>query len=293
MIFLRKLIINLSNLLGIIFPILFLQNKYLKKSKLTIYSLHSTSKIYFNEYLILLKKIHKFQNFIDPDKLDNFFKGEYGDKSYSLLTLDDGFDDNYLFAKEVLNKLNIKAIFFVIPKFVNREESIRNEEFFKVLYPNHNLELLYNLQKTFIPLNLDKILKIKNLGHKIGMHGYNHENFGNLNDMDVSFFIKKGIKIFKDYNLDVKYFAYPFGNRSSYNNKSNEIISKYFDYIFLGTRGFNFINKSKSNIKILKRHPLSTHKKDLLYYPIKYSEIYFFTHNRINFFINMFYRINT
>ena len=291
--FLRKLIINSANILGIISPWLFLQNRYLKKSKLTIYSLHSTSKIYFNEYYNLLKKIDESEKFIDPENLDNFFAGEYGDESYSLLTLDDGFEDNYLFAKKVLNKLNIKAIFFVIPKFINRKESSIKKEFFKVLYPNDNFELLNNLNKTFVPLNLDKIIKIKNLGHTIGMHGFNHENFGTLDNMEISLLIRKGLKIFKKYNLDAKHFAYPFGNRSSYDNRSNQIISKYFDYIYLGTRGFNFIDyyKNIEDSKILKRHPLSTHDYDLIYYPIKYSEIYFFTRNRINSLINIFYKI--
>jgi len=294
MFFFKKLIITLANILGIIFPGLFLQKKFLRKSSLTIYSLHSTSRIYFNEYLTLLKKIDKFQNFISPDKLDNFFRGEYGDKSYSLLTLDDGFDDNYLFAKEVLNKLNIKAIFFVIPKFINKNYSSINDDFFKVLYPNYNLKLLNNLKETFVPINLNKIIKIKNLGHTIGMHGYNHENFGELNENEVSIIIQEGIKIFKEYNLDIKHFAYPFGNTTSFNDKSNQIISRYFDYIYLGTRGFNFITKNtnKKNTKFLNRHPLSTHNNNLFYYPIKYSEVYFFTHNRINFFINMFYKIN-
>ena len=40
-------------------------------------------------------------------------------------------------------------------------------------------------------INLNKIIKIMNLGHTIGMHGYNYENFGELNKNEVSIIIQK------------------------------------------------------------------------------------------------------
>ena len=118
MFLLRKIIINLSTILGILFPNIFLIKKKNNKPRLTIYNLHSTSHNYFKRYKSILEKINKEEKFIAPDNIDDFFKQKYGGESFSLLTLDDGFANNLDFAIQVLEPLNIKAIFFIIPKFI-------------------------------------------------------------------------------------------------------------------------------------------------------------------------------
>ena len=87
----RNLIINFSSLLGVIFPKIFLIKKNYKKSRLTIYNLHSTQQNYFSKYKSILKKIDSQDKFLNPKNIDKFFNNNYGDQSYSLLTLDDGF----------------------------------------------------------------------------------------------------------------------------------------------------------------------------------------------------------
>ena len=99
---LRKIVINISDLLGIVFPKIFLIKKKYKKSRLTIYNLHSTQENYFAHYRSILKKIDSQDKFLNPKNIDNFFKKKYGDQSYSLLTLDDGFYNNLEFAEKVL-----------------------------------------------------------------------------------------------------------------------------------------------------------------------------------------------
>ena len=37
--------------------------------------------------------------------------------------------------------------------------------------------------------------------------------------------------------------------------------------------------------KLLKRHPISSHGKDLNYFPVSYNEVKFFTLNRLNYLI--------
>ena len=285
--FLRNLIINLSTILGLIFPSLFLQKRNFKKSRLTIYNLHSTSVNYFSKYKELLSKINSKEKFLNPENLDDFFNKKYGEESFSLLTLDDGSDNNYIFAKDVLKNLNIKAIFFIIPSFIfYKKNSIKNN-FFDALHPGNVDKFDINCKEDFKPLSLKEIKKIQLLGHTIGMHGFNHENFGNLTEDQIINCLDEGIKIFNENEIKIKHFAYPFGDKNSFNNKSNKILKRYFKYIHLGIRGFNFNN---NNDKLLKRHPLATYGKDLIYFPISYKEIYFFTRNRISLFINFFYK---
>lgn len=286
----RKYIIKIGNKLLFIFPFLFLQRKSFRKSRLTIYTLHSTSKKYFSEYISLLDKIDKTENFINPNQLEDFFTSKNNNQSYSLLTLDDGFEDNYLFAKEVLGRLNIKAIFFIIPKFSINKGSKTKFDFLNALYPDIDPSLVPNAENIFKPLSVDKIIEIKNLGHTIGMHGFKHENFAKLSAKEIRKSINQGKSFFDELGIKVNHFAYPFGGKKSFNIESNKIIKEYFDYIHLGIRGFNFIKDKGGDNKFLKRHPLSNHGKDLLYFPISYNEIRFFTYNRISLFINLFYK---
>ena len=282
----RNLIINFSSLLGVVFPKIFLIKKNYKKSRLTIYNLHSTQENYFSQYKSILEKIDSQDKFLNPKDIDKFFKKNYGDQSYSLLTLDDGFFNNLEFAEKVLKPLKIKAIFFIIPSLL-KDKKNKSQEFFKVLYPNYNKRLMYNLKNQFTPLTKENIIKIQNLGHTIGMHGFNHENFSELNEKQINKLIREGINIFKKLNIQIIHFAYPFGDKNSFSLRSNKVLKKYFKYIHLGIRGSNYSFESLNKSKLLKRHPISTHKKDLIYFPISLKEIKFFTQNRISILLNL------
>ena len=287
---LRKSIINLAILIGKIFPKILNHSSSYKKCRLTVYNLHSTSKDHFTEYKNLLEKINTKEKFINPDQIDKFFKKEFKEESFSLLTLDDGYANNYDFAKKILNELNIKAIFFIIPSFIKLDKKNIRIRFFNSLYPNQKGLILKSMDQ-FLPLSLEKIYEIKELGHTIGMHGLNHENFAKLSEKEIKIKIEEGLDIFKRYKIKIKHFAYPFGDNKSFNKRSNKVLKKYFAYIHLGTRGFNFSNIKYKNIQFINRHPISSHSKDLHYFPISFEEIKFFTNNRISLFIsNIFNR---
>ena len=155
------------------------------------------------------------------------------------MTIDDGFENNLKFAEEVLKPLNIKAIFFIIPKFIKQDQRNRNINYFKGIISNKTLQSKNKAE--FIPLNKEGIYKLINNGHTIGMHGLKHENYGKESKTRILYNIKKGIKIFKDHDIKIDHFAYPFGDITSFNEESNKLLKPYFKYIFLGIRGINFI----------------------------------------------------
>ena len=143
------------------------------------------------------------------------------------------------------------------------------------------------MKNQFIPLSKENVKEIQKLGHTIGMHGFNHENFSELNEKKMNKLIRQGIKIFKNFNITINHFAYPFGNKNSFNIQSHSTLKKYFKYIHLGIRGSNYSDQLTKSSKLLKRHPLSTHKKDLKYFPISLKEIKFFTQNRMSILLNL------
>ena len=288
MILFRNIIIELSTIAGILFPKIFLIKGKNKESRLTIYNLHSTSHRYYFIYKSILEKINKEEIFINPENIDDFFNQKNGKKSFSLLTLDDGFSNNLEFAMKVLGPLNIKAIFFIIPNLIyNIIDNDKCQRFFEVLYPKKEIKIEGILKKQFTPLTKKDILKLKESGHSIGMHGFNHEEFSKLNEKEIKKYINKGINIFTNLNLQIDHFAYPFGCKNSFNNKSNNILKKYFKYIHTGIRGSNYLHNQHKDYKILKRHPISSHKGNLIYFPIRYKEIKFFTSNKLSIYLNL------
>ena len=68
--------------------------------KLYVFLLHSTEKKYFNEYYNLLKNINSKYPFINPSQIDDFYNGKLGYQSKSILTFDDGFQDNLFLVKK-------------------------------------------------------------------------------------------------------------------------------------------------------------------------------------------------
>ena len=80
--------------------------------------------------------INSIAPFLKPSQISDYFQGSYGSRPRSILTLDDGFIDNYDFAINVLDDLKIKAIFFVIPYFI--DNNYTSAEYIEALFPNFN-----------------------------------------------------------------------------------------------------------------------------------------------------------
>ena len=88
--------------------------------------------------------------------------------------------------------------------------------------------------------------------------------------------------ILEKINIRTNHFAYPFGSSKNFSNDSNKILSRYFRFIYTGIRGINSLTNIRSyDSYIFKRQTLSTHKDDLVYFPINLEEVYFFSFNKI------------
>tara|TARA_Y100000739_G_C20588140_1_gene456414 strand:+ start:590 stop:1492 length:903 start_codon:yes stop_codon:yes gene_type:complete len=291
----RDLIIKIINLLDSKLDWMISKKFTENKIKLNIYSLHSTRSKDFSHYRKLLKYINKKSNFINPNDIEYLSTGKFKNDSYSILTLDDGFNDNHKFALEVLNELNIKAIFFIIPKFISERNKFSIEYFHK-LYPENRNEITNEIKNIFQHMNKNQIYDLIKEGHEIGLHGLEHEDYGKINTHQINKNIIKSFNILKKINLNINHFAYPFGSSKNFTYESNKNLSKYFRYIYTGVRGINIIKKPNNrNFYIFRRNTLSTHKSDLIYFPISLQEVHFFSFNKIVYLIyqllNLFKKI--
>ena len=100
------------------------------------------------------------------------------------VTFDDGPDEIYTKKYlDLLNSLNIKAIFFVVGSKVTNDEIIKD---------------------------------ILDSGHEIGWHGQDHIRFSGLSRDELLYQFRMKEKFEDKYNIQIAYFRFPFGSFKSY-----------------------------------------------------------------------------
>lgn len=208
--FVKTIIALVSNLLGIS------KHKYNKLNKennnnyVRVLNYHYVP----NKNLNDLKKQISFYNkkfkIIDYKEFKDFLdkKIQFIEKPALLVTFDDGEYDNYIAAKEVLDPLNVKALFFVCGNRIINDDN-------RYLKVDHIKEMLKN-------------------GHSIGNHTKNHYRI-NENDtkeklIDEIVESEKIINQFIGYKCDS--FCWVGGEDEHYTRNAFNIIKENYDYVF-------------------------------------------------------------
>jgi len=187
-----------------------------------------------------LKVLKKNYNFINPNVLrkSNNPKG----KNNLLITFDDGFKSNYIFAKTVLKKLKIKGIFFVVTDFVSSKNHKKKKLLIKNIFPEKNF---LNSSK-YNSMSWNNLRKLEKMGHAIGSHTKSHLRLSDIKSLsNLRNQIIGPINAFKKNKIKKPiFFAYSFGDFSSFNKKCFNIAKSNYKFIFSGIRGDN-INPKK------------------------------------------------
>ena len=235
----EKLILFFSKILSL----------FKKKSCIRILVYHDIEDKNFILLYNQLKYLRKNWNFITPIEFENHLnnKRKLGGNNL-LITFDDGFKSNYFVAKKILDKLNIKGIFFVPSDFVQIKSKKKALNFAK-----------QNILDNFSENKEDKIynISIKNMksliksGHTIGCHTKTHQNLGLLNNKKKlkDEILESANRLKKLLKIDIKHFAFTYGNFNSMNKNSLKLAFLRYDFVYSCMRGNNFYNDKKSIIK--------------------------------------------
>ena len=187
-----------------------------------------------------------------------------------MLTFDDGFKSNRKLAEEVLNNLNIKALFFVIADFIGVQK--RSEKYNNIIhniYPN-------GPKKNQLSESMDygDIEFLISNGHQIGCHTLSHQmlsKISSLNELEEEIISSK-YKLEKDFGIKISHFAFPFGTFDSINQKALKILDKNYEFIHSGLRGNNkkttkliFRDAVNPEMKITRLKAFLIGNADLLY----------------------------
>ncbi|WP_346860219.1 polysaccharide deacetylase family protein [uncultured Draconibacterium sp.] len=156
-----------------------------------------------------------------------------------VFSFDDQYVDLWYKQRELFNKYNIKATFFI-----NRPQLLQPEQ-------------------------IKKLKELEADGHEIGCHGLNHVNSLNYKDsIDVLIEsdIKPAIEILKNYGFDVVSFAYPYGSSTP---EIDSALLHHFQYLRKATwnmqdtsiNTYNEIFATKTNFRINNAMGIDTNYK--------------------------------
>ena len=224
-------------------------NLFRSKNVIRILVYHHVEKKDFKKLSNQLKNLKKNWNFISPKQFENHLNKKDILRGRNLLvTFDDGFKSNFFVEKEVLDRLKIKAIFFVPSDFIKFNSIKKSQKFLNNNILDHikpkDFKKLRNMTINDLRILLKK-------GHEIGCHTKTHANLGQINDIsELKEEIIKSSKILKNVlKKNIKHFAFSYGNYKSMNYKSLKIAFKNYEYIYSCLRGNNFNNYNKNLIK--------------------------------------------
>lgn len=181
---------------------------------------NATPEIFQNFLKGLQKKGVEFINFEDAVKLIAN-KNNPQNRCLVAFTWDDGFEECFTKIKPVLDEWGLKAAFFINPNFIDGDQYYR--EHFK-----KNIVLTSKE-----PMSWDMVKALADEGHTIGAHTLDHLS---LNTEDVNFLQHQiaGSKrrIEEQLGVEVKHFAFPFGQLRHISALGVDIACKTFPFVY-------------------------------------------------------------
>ena len=159
------------------------------------------------------KQIELLQSRFDIVGLSDYVSGALKGGNYAVITFDDGYEDNYEHAFPILDKLGVKATVFVTTGFVNGEIDIAQDH------------IAYRGLK---PLSWEQIKRMSKSGISFGAHTHTHRILADISLKDAEQEISKSKKILESrLGQSVDTFAYPLGQRGTFNAQIVELLKKH------------------------------------------------------------------
>lgn len=210
----------------------------------------------FDKFEAQIKCIDRDYGFINPDDLQDILSGKMkytGTKV--LLTFDDGFKSNALLAEKFLDPLDIKAVFFIPPGFINAKNQDEQKTFIaKNIYDNRLKP--EEIPDDMVPMSWQDLKHLLDQGHTIGAHTSNHRRLTEIESEDdlKREIIESGDILQRKLGVGIDHFSFPFGDIDSIDQRAIKIIKEGYKYSYSGIRGNNSIN---TNPYAILRDPVS------------------------------------
>jgi peptidoglycan/xylan/chitin deacetylase (PgdA/CDA1 family) len=177
--------------------------------------------------------------FVAPDEFADMASGRVPIVGRNvLLTFDDGFATDRVVAEQVLEPLGIRALFFVVPNFVDCVEPEEARRFVaQRIRPGSDAS---NLPSHLGNMAWSDLVALLDNGHGIGAHTRSHAKLSALAGEQLVDEIVGGADLLASrLGVPIDHFAFPFGNLTSFSPAALRIARERFLMIYSGLRGDN------------------------------------------------------
>lgn len=226
----------------------------LNNSVRVMYS-HEVKRDDFHNFETVIKYLNQISSILNPKEFFYYLESnKYFTGKNVMFTFDDGLLSSYHFAKEILNKYNIKAIFFVptaILKLSSKNEMrhfVKNNIYFG---SNNSMSLTDDEYKV---MNKKHLLELANDGHLIFPHTHNHLFISDIIDkaMVDKELVKPKIIIEDITGEKLNVFAFPVGTEKQVSKYAYKNIRDHYEFCFTALSGL--ITKNTDHYKLYRTH---------------------------------------
>lgn len=201
---------------------------------------HDVPARYLPQYEAQLRALAREWQFISPHEFETLMSGEMPIVGRKLLvTFDDGFASNRTVAEQVLRPLGIRALFFVVPGFVDCGDRDSSRRYIaERIQPGRRIE---DLDVGLGNMTWDDLGALLEQGHVIGAHTETHVRLDALlldgeREREV---VGSGDRIARRLGCTVAHFAFPFGGVEHLNARVVSTAAKRYRFVHSGLRGNN------------------------------------------------------
>jgi peptidoglycan/xylan/chitin deacetylase (PgdA/CDA1 family) len=220
---------------------------YSTRCSLRILLLHHVAERHYRKLRRWLNKLSRNYRFVAPDFIPAFLSGNRNvpNRKYIAISFDDGFKSQLKVAQKVLEPSGAKALFFVLPSYINMQST---GEKFDFLQKNLRIKVNKNLKiyNNWLPMKWEDVRYLASKGHTIGSHTLSHPMLSSIrSEQQLNREINRSKKIIeKQLDLQVHWFAYPFGNNKSISPLAYRWITSAYRFCCTGLRGSNLPSTS-------------------------------------------------
>ena len=118
----------------------------------------------------------------------------------AIITFDDGMLSQYTYAKQILDKYNFKATFYIICNSVDKENR----------------------------MNWNNIHILEEEGHEIGSHSMNHKRLSTLSEEEIRYEIIESKRCLQEKGFNVPSFSFPYNDGDNNKNILKIIADNYY-----------------------------------------------------------------
>ncbi|MBI4369990.1 MAG: polysaccharide deacetylase family protein [Elusimicrobia bacterium] len=176
---------------------------------------------------------------IDPGHAALFFDGRMKSniRPSLLFSFDDGFSSNWHLARQFLNPLGIKAVFFVCPALIELPPDEQRRAIEERIFDGQEHRMAH---EELALMDLRQLEDLMNSGHSIGSHTLRHARLPLLAEAQKTEEIVSSAQWLKRrLGRPADWFAYPFGDIGSIDGESLRLIGETYAYCCSGVRGRN------------------------------------------------------